>query len=413
MSMRPTRRGYAVVGVVLAALLAGGVFGARALDAVVLPGVVALVAAAVQVRRTPVPDLDRTLPPADVAGTTGTVTLEIRGGRTSPVTVRDRLPAGVTAVDPPRGRDGENTEAVVDAAAGGDPVTYEVGPQRRGEHAVGPATVVVTDVLGLLERSTVVDRRDTLVAFPRIGTLPGSLGAELQAAYHSRATTQRDEFDDLREYVRGDALRDIHWKSSARHGELMIQEFADRVDPERVTVAAGVDAGASGGVGGATGTPAAGAGDAADTPADRMANVAATVCVSLVRGGASVTLTTPSGSVDAAPGRIRPVLRHLAVAAGGQVPAGDADVTVVADGDTVSVRFDGREHRLEGQVGDVVPIQEVSDSVGTPRERPGSGATDRADAVASGGASDRRVDPQPSSGSGHSSPDGFERGDAE
>lgn len=415
MSMRPTRRGYAVVALVLAALLAGGVFGARALDAVVLPGVVALVAAAIQLRRTPVPDLARTLPPADVAGTTGTVTLDVRGDRTSPVTVRDRLPAGVTAVDRPRGRGGGSTEAVVDAAVGGDPVTYELVPQRRGEHVVGPATVVVTDVLGLLERSTVVDRRDTLVAFPRIGTLPGTLGAELQAAYHSRATTQRDEFDDLREYVRGDALRDIHWKSSARHDELMVQEFADRVDPERVTVAAGVDAGTSAGAtDGDVATTRGGAGaSAADTPADRMADAAATVCVSLVRGGASVTLTTPSGSVDAAPGRIRPALRHLAVAAGGRVPTVDADVIVVADGDTVSVRFDGREHRLEGRVGDVVSLQAVSDPVDTPRGRPDDVVTDRDDAVVSGGASARGVAPEGSGGSGHSSPDGSERGDAD
>ena len=41
MSMRPTRRGYAVVAVVVGALLAGAVFGARAVDAGVLPGAVA------------------------------------------------------------------------------------------------------------------------------------------------------------------------------------------------------------------------------------------------------------------------------------------------------------------------------------------------------------------------------------
>ncbi|SMP28130.1 DUF58 domain-containing protein [Halobellus salinus] len=411
--MRPTQRGYAVVGVVLAALLAGGVFGARALDAVVLPGIVALVAAAIQLRRTPVPDVARTLPPADVAGTTGTVGLDIRGDRTAPVTVRDRLPAGVTPADRPRRRGGGSTEAVVDAAVGGDPVTYEVVPQRRGEHVVGPATVVVTDVLGLLERSTVVERRDTLVAFPRVGTLPGPLGAELRAAYQSRAMTQRDEFDDLREYVRGDALRDIHWKSSARHDELMIREFDDRVDPERVTVAAGVNVDASGGVTNGDVATRGGAGNATDTPADRMADAAATVCVSLVRGGASVTLTTPSGSADAAPGRIRPALRHLAVAAGGPAPTVDADVIVVADGDAVSVRFDGREHRLEGRVGDVVSLRDVPDPVDTSQERSGGSVADRDDAPVSAGASDRGVTPEPSSGDDHTSPGGSERGDAD
>ncbi len=407
MKMRPTRRGYAVIAVVVGAVVAGAVFGARALDAVVLPGVVALVAAAIQLRRAPAVDLDRTLPPADVAGTAGTVTLELRGDRTYPVTLRDRLPAGVDAADPSRRRTAGNGEAVVDAAVGGDPARYRIVPQRRGEHTVGPATVVTTDVLGVLERSTVVDRRDTLITFPRIGTLPDGVGAELQAAYQSRNATRRDEFDDLREYVRGDSLRNIHWKSSARHDELMIQEFTDRADPERVTVAAG----APGAAGNEGRTPTGGGADDADTPADRMADVAATVCVSLVRGGASVALTTPSGSVDASPGRVRPALRHLAIAEGGRVPTGDADVVVIAEGGAVSVRFDGREHRLKGRIDDAVSLQEVSDRIGAdaPPERPGGGVGKHADAVAPGAVSDRDIAPD-GWGEGANGP---ERGDAE
>ena len=396
MSMRPTRRGYAVVAVVVGALLAGSVFGARALDAVVLPGVVALVAAAVQLRRRPNPGFDRTLPPADVAGTTGTVTLELDGDRASPVTVRDRLPAGVDVADTTAGRGGNH--AVVDAAVGGDPVRYEVVARRRGEHVVGPATVVATDVFGLLKRSTVVDRRDTLVAFPRIGTLPSALSTALQAAYHSREAARREEFDDLRPYVRGDALRDIHWKSSARHDELMIREYADRADPERVTVAAGVEEGARG-----EGP------DGADAPADRMADAAATVVVSLVRGGASVMLATPSGNVDAAPGRVRPALRHLAVVDGGPLPIADADVVVTASGGAASIRFDGREHCFEHRADDAIDRDAVSEVVGgAPAERPADGTDPAPDAGCGRGlASDGsgRV-------GGHGPPDGPERGDA-
>ena len=397
MSMRPTRRGYVVGGAVAAALLAGTTFGARALDAVVLPGAVALVAAAIQVRRTPEFNVDRLVPAADVAGTAVTLKLTVDGDRTAPVTIRDRLPTGADPVD--RQRNGiEPGEAVVDAAVGGTPVTYTAVPQRRGEHTIGPATVVTTDALGLLKRSRTVDHRDTLVAFPRIGTLPNDIGAELRAATRPRASTQRDEFDDLREYVRGDSLRDIHWKSSARHDELMVQEFADRADPDRVAVAVGTDTGASqGGDRGETPT-----GDtaerAADTPADRMADAAATACVSLVRGGASVTLTTPSGSVDAAPGRIRPALRHLAVASGGRVPVEDADVVVVAEDDAVSIRVDGREYRFEGRVDDVVSIADVDD-VADRAGRSETGAEGRT-APATGGSGGRSVVPDGAGDSG-------------
>ena len=403
--MRPTRRGYAVVVVVAGAVAAGAVFGARALDAVVLPGVVALVAAAVQLRRTSAPGVDRAVPPAEIAGTQRTITLVLDGSRGVPATVRDRLPAGVDAVAESSGDRSRSAagHAVIDAAIGGEEASYEIVPRRRGAHEVGPARVVVTDVLGLLRRRFAVDARDTLLAYPRVGTLPTAVRTELRAAYLSHDATRRDEFDDLREYVRGDALRDVHWKSSARHDELMIMEFADRSDPDQVTVAAGVADGAAADVDSDGTVTDAGVEDAttdddvaAATPADGMADAAATVCVSLVRAGASVALATPSGRVTASPGRIRPALDHLATAAGGRVPIPDADVVVAADTDGVSVRFDGRSHRIEGPIGDTVPIGAGAGSVGSDAAPAESGSVAGVGDGRPGGTG--RVDPSGRSG---------------
>jgi hypothetical protein len=78
-----------------------------------------------------------------------------------------------------------------------------------------------------------------------------------------------------------------------------------------------------------------------------MAEAAASVCLSLVRVGSSVTLTTPSGSADASPGRSRELLDHLAVVDGGTVPSRSADVEIVAGTGSTTVRFDGREHDFE------------------------------------------------------------------
>ena len=356
--MRPTRRGYAVVAVVVGAVAVGSVFGARTLDAVVLPGVIALLAAVVQLWRVSAPGVTRTLPPAEIAGTERTITLSLDGARGVPATVRERLPTDIdTMADPSGGQGGDAAthEAVVDATVGGDTVSYTVVPRRRGAHTIGPATVVVTDVLGLLKRSFTVDIRDTLVAYPRIGTLPTAIRAALRASYLSSDTTQRDEFDDLREYVRGDALRDVHWKSSARHDELMVMEFADRSDPDRVTVAAGVAE--------STGATADGGDEGATRLGDRMADAAATVCVSVIRGGGSVSLTTPSGSIDASPGRARPALDHLASAAVGRVPNPGADIVVLADAEGVSIRFDGGKHRFEGPIGDASPLRTAAEGI--------------------------------------------------
>lgn len=337
--MRPTRRGYAVVVVVASAVAVGAAFGPRSLDAVVLPGVVALVAAAVQVRRAPVPTVDRTLPPADGPDTTGTVELRLDAPRTYPATVRDRLPAGIGVPDDDVSDPEGPSEAVVDAAIGGT-VSYEIARRRRGRYELGPLAVGVTDVLGLFERTLRIDVRDELLVFPRVRALSGTAEANLRALTQSRRANRRDEFDDLREYVRGDALRDVHWKSSAKRGELMIREFTAEADPDRVTVVAGV-ADAE--------TSEDGAEPDGDPLADAMAEAAATVCLSLIRDGASVTLSTPAGEVSAGVDDTRRLLDHLAVVERGPVPTidRDPDVAVVVSEDRTVVRFDGRGHRFE------------------------------------------------------------------
>jgi len=358
--MRPTRRGYAVGTVVLGALTLGALFGARALDAVVIPGALALVAAVVQVWRAPTPQVERTLPPADVPGVTGTVELTLDAPSSYPATVRDRLPPSVdsgasggaqaASSGDAGGASTATHEAVVAGATDAD-VTYDITPRRRGDHELGPVSVVVTDVLGLVKRTTTVDERDGLVVFPAVGVLADGIRADLRTLTQSPRANRREEFDDLREYVRGDALRDVHWKSSAKRGNLMVREFTAEADPDQVRVVAGVESGggadtertAASESTTAVGEPA----DAADGAADTMAEAAATVCLSLLRGGASVALTTPSGRVEAAPGETRPLLDHLAVAGAGPVPTREADVVVVADADSASIRFDGREHRLE------------------------------------------------------------------
>jgi uncharacterized protein (DUF58 family) len=372
--MRPTRRGYAVGIVVLGALALGAVFGARALDAVVIPGALALVAAVVQVWRAPTPEVERTLPPADVPGVTGTVELTLDAPSSYPATVRDRLPPDVdsgastgTRAVSSGDAGGEPTathEAVVAGATDAD-IAYEITPRRRGEHELGPVTVVVTDVLGLLKRATTVDERDGLVVFPAVGVLADGVQADLRTLTQSPRADRREEFDDLREYVRGDALRDVHWKSSAKRGNLMVREFTAEADPDQVRVVAGIESGGGAGTertaASKSTTAVPEAGDTADDAADRMAEAAATVCLSLLRSGASVALTTPSGRVEATPGATRPLLDHLAVAGAGPVPTHEADVVVVADGESASLRFDGREHRLDEMTTDAGDVSAATE----------------------------------------------------
>ena len=376
--IRPTRRGYAVLAVGAAAFAAGAVFGPRALDAVVLPVGIALLAAVVQVWRTPAPTVERRLPPADEPGATGVVEVTLDAPEPYPATLRDRLPAGVQSDSIPGDVEGDATtagarEATVETTVGGDAVSYEITPRHRGKHEIGPASVVAVDVLGLVERTHAVDTRDAVIAFPRVRALSSAVRADLRTTSQSRSAAGRDEFDNLREYVRGDALRDVHWKSSAKRNDLMVQEFTADADPEHVTVAAGTTSADGGADTGGTAFEGARADEraaeaiegeakinerraeaserAADatnrTSADAMAEAAASVCLSLVRDGVNVTLATPTGTVDAAPGRTRDLLDHLAVATGGGVPDRSVDVEIVAGAESTSIRFDGRRRDFE------------------------------------------------------------------
>ncbi|WP_251341650.1 DUF58 domain-containing protein [Haloplanus halophilus] len=302
----PTRRGLAVAAVAAAAVAMGVEFGPRALDAVVLPAAVVLAAAGVQLYLLDPPRVDRTTPPPGDPGTTATVRLAF--DTDTPVTgvVRDRLPDGVDG-------DAEATTLI-----GGEPFAYEVTYRERGEHALGPATVSARDVLGLARRTVVTEGRDAVLVYPRVFHPSPAVGERLRGLAAPDQGAERGAFDHLREYARGDSLRDVHWKSSAKREELVVQEFADDGDRQRVTMAA----------------------SAAPGRADAMAEAAATVGYALLDEGMAVSLTTPDGGLLLTPGDAGRLLDHLARVGDGDVGE-SADVVVRADADGVTVRVDG------------------------------------------------------------------------
>jgi uncharacterized protein (DUF58 family) len=312
LAVRPTRRGVAVALVAVAALAAGVRFGPRSLDAVVLAAVVALLAAAVQLAVADAPRVDRTTPPPGVPGTTGTVSLAVEADTPATAVVDDRLPHGVEG----------HSRTTTLVGGGAAPVTYALTYRERGEHAVGPATVRVRDLLGLAERTFVAEGTDPVVVYPRLYRPSAAVAERLRALSASVANAERGAFDHLREYARGDSLRDVHWKASAKRDDLVVQEFADDGgDRGTVTVAA----------------------SAAPGHADAMAEAAASVAVALLDAGVGVALATPDGRLSATPGDADRLLAHLARVGAGR-PEGDgdaADVTVDATAEGTTIRVDG------------------------------------------------------------------------
>lgn len=107
---------------------------------------------------------------------------------------------------------------------------FAIPTSRRAVLKVGPVSVVRGDPLGLFER---VHRRDEpvdLFVHPRTVLFDGqSLGFLRDLEGLPAADLSRDDvsFHALREYQPGDDLRHVHWKSTARTGEMMMRQYEE------------------------------------------------------------------------------------------------------------------------------------------------------------------------------------------
>jgi len=321
--MRLTKRGWGLVAVVVVAEVLAVLHGARALNAVAAPAVIALVAGAVQLARAEPPTVDRGAVSPGFPGDRREVSVDVDGSGVA--TVIDRTTDGVT-VDPAVADEmGSATfEATLPAV-----FTYDVEFVRRGRPRLGPVIVRLRDVLGLVTTEYYVDETTTALVYPPVYQVAGR--ETLLHEVIDRDAVERDEFDELREYVPGDPLRDVHWKSTAKDPESMfVTEFADRRIEDTVVLAASSEDGA----------------------ADAMAAAAASIAVMGIDAGVSVELRTPSVSVPTGGGvehRDR-LLRALALTDGGylsQSEMEDVDIHVHADGESVELTLGSRTHDFE------------------------------------------------------------------
>jgi uncharacterized protein (DUF58 family) len=106
-------------------------------------------------------------------------------------------------------------------------VGYHVSGELRGRYRVGPLTVRLMDPFGLCELPRAFTGTDTLVVTPQVITLPnvrltGEWGGAGNSTSRSVATSGDDDIA-TREYRHGDDLRRIHWRTTARRGELTVR----------------------------------------------------------------------------------------------------------------------------------------------------------------------------------------------
>jgi len=106
-------------------------------------------------------------------------------------------------------------------------LNYQIHTDTRGKFTIGPLRVRVADAFGLVEISRSFSTTSTLVVTPRIfplprATAPSSWLGEGDGGMRTISAVGEDDAAP-RPYQDGDGLRRVHWKSTARYGELMVR----------------------------------------------------------------------------------------------------------------------------------------------------------------------------------------------
>jgi len=107
---------------------------------------------------------------------------------------------------------------------------FAVPTSRRAVIVVGPVRSVRGDPLGLAHRRVTWTEPVDLYVHPELVSLAGAASGVLRdlEGQATRVLSDSDiSFHALRDYVAGDDRRHIHWKTSARTGQLMVRQFED------------------------------------------------------------------------------------------------------------------------------------------------------------------------------------------
>lgn len=185
------------------------------------------------------------------------------------------------------------------------PLRYRLHGGRRGRFSLGPVRLRLVDPFGLVLRTAAGSDTAALLVTPRVRPLQGSgslTGAGGNGGEGSRRSIAVHGEDDVstREYRYGDDLRLVHWRATARTGELMVR-LEER--PWRAAASLFLDSRLTAHLTGGqvTGPP----GDPAAPPdtLEWVVEAAASIGVHLLRRGAGLRVVTETGELTPALGR--------------------------------------------------------------------------------------------------------------
>ncbi len=224
-----TIRGTSFLAAGAAATLAGLLLGERDLVSVgvLLIGLPLLAGLAASRARYRLSCARSVTPPRVPAGQTARVTLRLENV--------SRLPTGLLlAEDTVPYALGTRPRYVLNGIerAGVRELGYPLRSDLRGKFVIGPLEIRIADAFGLVELGRSFSSHTTFVVTPRVVPLPravvaGSWMGDGEGTTRAAAAAGEDDVIP-RAYRDGDELRRVHWRSTARYGELMVRREEQR-----------------------------------------------------------------------------------------------------------------------------------------------------------------------------------------
>lgn len=231
---------------------------------------------------------ERRHPASCARGEPVTVTLSVTNTGRFPkffLSAEDRLPRGLR-------REGEPPAPLLQLWPGETAeVAYELVADRRGVFAILITQFYSTDPLGISVHSRTARCLSELTIYPT--PLPiqrvfweGAAGWGRRLGDDGSRRGEGQDFHSVREYRSGDDLRRVHWRTTARTGELVVMEFEQGRSGD-VLIALDLSRDAY-----------VGTGDRPDSPLETAVTVAVTLAEYLLRQGCRLGLLTaaPGGT---------------------------------------------------------------------------------------------------------------------
>lgn len=110
---------------------------------------------------------------------------------------------------------------------------YSLTPKERGEYHFGNLNIYIESPIGLVRKREKLCNNVVIPSYPSFIHLPKYELMALQNEFMMggvkkiRKIGQTIEFEQIRDYVQGDNIRNINWKATAKRNQLMVNQYQD------------------------------------------------------------------------------------------------------------------------------------------------------------------------------------------